>query len=261
MKVVAIIGAGGGVGTTTVAAHLASAIAEQNKPVLCFDFCPTDVLRLHFGAALTDSSGFVTALLAGQPWQDACYTSASGVGFLPFGALPDDAALDYASAWMQARPDWFDGALDSLDLAPESIVVCDCPRLPAALRSQALAAADLIVVVCTPDPLSLAAASRLAHQLQDLGEPATDGAARACTILLNRFEAARRLDRDIQLLLQRRHGQLVAPVVIHRDESMREALAHKQTVFEYAPAAQTAHEFAALATWTIARTRARLAPA
>ena len=261
LKVIAIIGAGGGVGTTTVAAHLASAIAEQNKPVLCFDFCPTDVLRLHFGAALTDSSGFVTALLAGQPWQEACFTNASGVSFLPFGALPDDAALGQASAWMQARPDWFDSALDSLALPPESIIVCDCPRLPAALHSPALAAADLIIVVCTPDPLSLAAASRMAQQLHYPGARAADGAARACTILLNRFEAARRLDRDIHLLLQRRHGQLVAPVVIHRDESVREALATKQTVFEFAPQTQAAHEFAALATWTIARTGARMAPA
>lgn len=257
LRVVAILGANGGAGATTVAAHLASAIAEQNKPVLCFDFCPTDILRLHFGAALGQSSGFVAALLAGQPWQDACYTSGSGVRFLPFGTLPDDAALDLASAWMQARPDWFSAALTSLALAPDTMIVCDCPRLPAALRHQVLAAADLIIAVCTPDPLSLAAASRLIAQLHD-GESDT-----ACvsTILLNRFEAASRLDRDIRLLLQRRHGTLAAPVVIHRDESLREALAHKQTVFEFAPAAQAAHEFAALATWTIARTGARLASA
>ena len=257
LKVVAIIGATGGAGATTVAAHLASAIAEQNKPVLCFDFCPTDILRLHFGAALADADGFVTSLVAGHPWQEACYTSASAVRFLPFGALPDDAALDRVSAWMQARPDWFGGALGSLELAPDTIIVCDCPRLPAALRRQALAAADLVIVVCTPDPLSLASASQLAAQLHD------DAAvpARVCTILLNRFEAARRLDRDILLLLQRQHGHLCAPLVIHRDESLREALAHKQTVFDYAPAAQAAHEFAALATWTMARTGARLAPA
>lgn len=254
---VAVIGASGGVGATTVAAHLASAIAEQDKPVLCFDFCPTDVLRLHFGATLSGSNGFVTALIAGMPWQDACYTSASGVSFLPFGALTDDAALDHASTWMQARPNWFAAALASLALAPDTMIVCDCPRLPAALRSQALAAADLIIVVCTPDPLSLAAASQLAVQLHDDGQ----NPVRVSTILLNRFEAAHRLDRDIRLLLQRRHGHLAAPVVIHRDEALREALAHKQTVFDYAPAAQAAHEFAGLATWTIARTGVRLAPA
>ncbi len=260
MRVVAVIGAAGGVGTTTVAAHLASAIAEQDKPVLCFDFCPTDVLRLHFGAALAESGGFVTSLIAGRPWQDACYTSGSGIRFLPFGALADDAALDAASAWMRARPDWFASALDTLELESDAIIICDCPRLPAALRSQALAAADLVIVVSTPDPLALAGASRLAQQLHADANGTGIHPARSCTILLNRFEAARRLDRDIHLLLQRQHGHLTAPLVIHRDESLREALAHKQTVFEYAPAAQAAHEFAALATWTIARTGARLAP-
>lgn len=258
MRVVAIVGAAGGVGTTTVTAHLASAIVEQNKPVLCFDFCPTDVLRLHFGAALTEDSGFIANLMAGRPWEDACYTSAASVRFLPFGALQDDAALDRVSSWMRERPDWFAAALASVALADDTLVVCDCPRMPAELRRQVLAVADMILVVCTPDPLSLAAATRLAGQLQV--HPADHGP-RTCAVLLNRYEAARRLDRDIQLLLQRRHGNLSVPVIIHRDESLREALACKQTVFEYAPAAQAAHEFAALATWTIARTGLRLAPA
>ncbi|MBC7414793.1 MAG: cellulose synthase operon protein YhjQ [Herminiimonas sp.] len=255
MRIVAIIGACGGAGSTTVAAHLASALVEQNKPVLGFDFCPTNVLRLHFGAALAEQPGFVTSLGSARPWQDACYTSASGVRFLPFGALPDDMALEYANAWMQASPRWFAEALASLDLAPDTMIICDCPLLPAALRSQALAVADLVIVVSSPDPLALASATHLARQLHDDG----DAAGRICTILLNRFEAARRLDRDIQLLLQRQQGHLASPVIIHRDESLREALAHKQTVFDYAPATQAAHEFAALATWVIARTGQRMA--
>ncbi len=248
MSVIAIIGAAGGSGTTTVTAHLATAIGQQDRPVLCFDFCPTNVLRLHFGAAFDDRDGFAAALLAGAPWQHAAYTSADGVRFLPFGALQDDAALERLSAWLHDRPYWFRDCIAALDLPAGTIVLCDCPRLPAALRSQVLAAADIVLVSCAPDPLSLASAGRLAGQLQ-----ASGNGGRIARILLNAFEAGRALDRDMQLVLRRQYGALAAPVTIHRDESLREALACKQTVFDYAPASQAAQEFSALATWAIVR--------
>lgn len=245
MSIVAIVGAAGGAGATTVTAHLATAIVQQDRPVLCFDFCPSNALRLHFGACFDDPDGFATALLAGAPWQDCAYASADGVRFLPFGAMADDAALERLCAWLQERPNWFRYSVAAIDLPADTIVLCDCPRLPAALRNQVLAAADIVLVSCAPDPLSLASATRLASQLHDAG--------RVALILLNGFEAGRALDRDMQLILRRQYGALAAPVTIHRDESLREALACKQTVFDYAPASQAAQEFAALATWAIVR--------
>ena len=251
MSVIAIISASGGAGATTVTAHLASAIAQQDKSVLCFDFCPTNLLRLHFGAAFDATDGFATGLTAGLPWQQSAYASAAGVRFLPFGALEDDAALERLCSWLDARPYWFRDSVAAIDLPADTIVLCDCPRLPAALRNQVLRAADIVLVVCAPDPLSLAAATRLAGQLQDQG-------GRLARIMINGFEAGRSLDRDMQLILRRLHGGLAAPVTLHRDESLREALACKQTVFDYAPEAQAALEFAALATWAIMRSSPQL---
>ena len=246
VSVIAIIGAAGGAGATTVTAHLAAAIVQQDKAVLCFDFCPTNVLRLHFGAPLDAPEGFASALLAGLPWQHAAYASASGVRFLPFGALDDDAALERLCGWLQERPHWLRDSIAAIDQPADTIVLCDCPRLPAALRNQVLAAADIVLVSCAPDPLSLAAATRLAGPLQG-------NAGRFARILLNGFEAGRTLDRDMQLILRHQHATLAAPVTIHRDESVREAIACKQTVFDYAPGSQAAQEFAALATWAIMR--------
>lgn len=246
MNLVAVIGAAGGAGTTTVVAHLATAMAQQGKPVVCFDFCPENVLRLHFGAALSERDGFAAALLGERPWHEAAYASASGVRFLPFGSLDHDAGLDTITRFLDARPHWFRDSLAAVDLAPDAIVVCDCPRLPSALRNQVLSAAELTLVACAPDPLSLASATRIAAQLHQ-------GSMRTGAILLNHFEAARVLDRDMQLLLRRQHAALAAPIVIHRDESLREALAYKMTAFDYAPTSQAAQEFSALATWAIAR--------
>jgi cellulose synthase operon protein YhjQ len=241
------MGAAGGVGTTTVASHLATALMQQQRSALCFDFCPTNVLRLHFGAALDEDDGFAAALMGDRDWRDTCYSGASGVQFVPFGVLKNDGVLDQLSQRFGDQPTWFGNVLDELDLDMNTIVICDCPRWPFALRDQVLAAADLRIVVCLPDPLSLMGATRFARQTHG------ESGSRHGMILLNRFDAARALDRDVQLLLRRQHGHLTVPVTIHEDEYVREALAHKQTIFDYAPTSQVALEYAALATWTTAR--------
>ncbi|HXU92879.1 MAG TPA: cellulose synthase operon protein YhjQ/BcsQ, partial [Gallionella sp.] len=71
--------------------------------------------------------------------------------------------------------------------------------------------------------------------------------------LLNGFDPTRELDRDIAELLRVDLGAHLCPVTIHRDESVREALASKLSLEAYAPDSQAYDDFAALATWLIAR--------
>ena len=85
MKVIAVIGTSGGSGATTVVAHLAAALTAQQREVIAFDFCPENVLRLHFSMHWNDPNGLANKILANQPWHEAGYRSASGVSFVPFG--------------------------------------------------------------------------------------------------------------------------------------------------------------------------------
>ncbi|SNS82291.1 cellulose synthase operon protein YhjQ [Noviherbaspirillum humi] len=246
MRIVAVLDVYGGCGATTVAAHLAQALHQQRRPVFAFDFCPENVLRLHFGMAWEDGSGFAPRMLEGSAWHEAAFRSSSGLAFIPFGALPDGRALDALGALLETRPGWLRADIDALEFPAPPVLVCDCPRGPAALRSQILEEADLVLLVCRPDPVAYAAATRIARDAAQNGGPPT-------MIVLNGFDPARRLDRDISALLRTGHRELLSPVAVHRDESIREALACKQTVFEFAPDSQAAYDFDTLATWTIAR--------
>jgi cellulose biosynthesis protein BcsQ len=118
--------------------------------------------------------------------------------------------------------------------------------MPHALREQVLAVADLVLLVCSPDSLAYACATRIASDVHHAHGPST-------MIVLNGFDSSRRLDRDISVLLRTQHKQSFSPVIVHRDESLREALACKQMVFDFAPSSQSAYDFSALATWTLAR--------
>jgi cellulose synthase operon protein YhjQ len=245
-KTVAVIGAVGGAGATTAAAHLSAALSLQQRDTLTFDWCTDNHLRLHFGMALHDRGGWAADLLAGKEWHAAAYRSGNDIDFVPFGQLTDEKELDRLVAWLNGNPTWFAKQLSSLRLPHDTFVVCDCPRMPAVLREQVLRAADFILVVSTSDTLSYAAATRIASGADQGSGPPT-------AIVLNAFDSSRRLDRDISMLLRTQHKERFSPVVIHRDEALREALACKQTVFDFAPSSQAAYDFSALATWVLAR--------
>jgi cellulose synthase operon protein YhjQ len=246
LKVVAVISTVGGAGATTIAAHLSTALWLQQRDTLTFDWCSENRVRLHFGMPLGDRFGWATDLLDGSDWHAAACRSSNGVDFVPFGQLLHDGELDRLVDRLRDQPAWFRNQLTTLRIPSETIIVCDCPRMPAVLREQVLTAADLVLLVTAPDSVSYAAATRIASGVAEAGGTQT-------LMVLNGFEAARQLDRDISVLLRTQHKQLFSPVVVHRDESLREALACKQTVFEFAPSSQAAYDFSALATWTLAR--------
>lgn len=244
MKVISIIGTGGGVGVTTVTAQLAAALVVQNRRALAFDFSPDNVLRLHFGMAWEDGTGIAPQVIAGKPWHEAAYRSASGVDFVPFGCLEGGHTAADFNAWLEAHAPSFSSRLEELDEPADTYVICDCPRTEGTLRVQALAAAHLTLIILAPDALSYAAVHAAA------GSAFAQGA-REVVFVLNGFDSARTLDRDVAALMRTDFPYRLAPVVLHRDESLREALASKQSVFEYAPSSQAAHDFAALAMWLV----------
>jgi len=246
MKTVAILGASGGAGVTTVAAHLAAGLAGSRRDVLAFDANPDNLLRLHLGMAWNDPLGFGHALATGADWHEAAYRSAGGVDFVPFGDLASDAELARLGRYMETHPNWLRSELATLALPADTIVVYDCPRLPSPFSAQVLAMADLVLVVMEPDAVSYAVATRMVARANQAGLPPAQ-------LLLNQFEPARALHRDITVLLRSAFGDRMSPVTIHRDAHVGEALACKQTVFEFAPPSQAAHEFAALSTWVLAR--------
>lgn len=246
LKIVAVIGAVGGAGATAASAHLASALFRQYRDALAFDLSTENRLRLYFGMALRDPTGWAAELLHNNDWYDAAYVGSNGPGFVPFGQLESDAELDRLCLWLRDNPLWLRNQLNSLNVAPDTIVVCDCPRMPAALREQTLDAADLVLLITPPDSIAYGVATEMARRAAHEGNLKT-------FLVLNGFDPARRLDRDISVLLRTQHKERFSPVVVHRDESLREALACKQTVFDFAPSSQSAYDFSALATWTLAK--------
>ena len=246
MNVVAVSGIGGGVGSTTVAAHLSAALVAQSRRCLAFDFSPANTLRLHFGMDWNDHRGLAPQLLATSPWHEAAYRAATGVDFLPFGEDSDDTAAGRLADFLTDQPQWFSNRLELLDEPQEAFAICDTSVHARALRRQAFRAAQLVLIVLMPDALSVGVAAASKRRAVEYG--ASD-----VVFVLNGFDSTRQLHQDIVSLLRAQLSPALAPVLLHRDEHLCEALANKQTVFDYAPTSQACGDFQVLATWVVAR--------
>ena len=69
--------------------------------------------------------------------------------------------------------------------------------------------------------------------------------------VLNQVGRSEPLNRDVSELLQQHLGARLAPIRIHRDEALSEALAFQQPVLIYDPHGQASHDLARLAAWVI----------
>jgi cellulose biosynthesis protein BcsQ len=110
---------------------------------------------------------------------------------------------------------------------------------------EALRAADLVIAVLLADAASFASLPALVAQLEAQRRA---GARFAAHLLLNGVDGVA-LSRDVRTLMEAQAEISVLPLVIHRDEAVREALGAQRPVVEHAPSGQAAADLRQLAQW------------
>lgn len=248
MKLVVLSGIRGGVGATTLTAELAHQLQAQHQSTVLFDFSNQNALRLHFGLNWNNRHGLAPQILAGKPWHEAAFQCENGVVFLPFGHC-DFADLPRFYERIERTPDWLKTQLAEIEFSDNSVVLIDCPSSSNFYQS-ALALADLIIAVVDTDPLSYAA-------LAEAQIDQTAKHAEKTVFVINKYDPSREIDHDVYQLIQQDLGHFLCPVMIHRDESVREAFVCQLNVAKYEPASQAAVDLATLATWLIATLKSR----
>lgn len=249
MSVIGVVSMKGGVGKTSVTANLASAMATALGPsrVSVIDLDPQNALHWHFGLNGGTPSGVCIQSLAGAPWVDAMLPSEFDVACLPYGEV-DECQREAFESLLYEDSGWIGSQIELAGLSDDAVVLIDTPPGPSAYLKQVLACADLVLVVQLPDAGSYATLSAMEAFLQSL--PRTFGPSK-CVYLLNQVDRADPLNRDVADLMSHHFGERLAPIRIHRDEAVSEALAFQQPVLVYAPHGQASHDLADLAEWVI----------
>jgi len=162
-KIVSFLGAKGGVGTSTVAANVALAMAEGGKGVILIDF-RTDPGTLGLQMGLVSRTGLAT-LLSSEPDQisdqklKSCLSSYhAGLRVLAAPQSPNhhrDVPASYA------KP-----ILDSVRALSE-YVLFDLPTHSSPGKDIILAQSDLTVLVVEPEPIAVACAQTMLARMAE----------------------------------------------------------------------------------------------
>ncbi|QTF10456.1 cellulose synthase operon protein YhjQ [Brenneria izadpanahii] len=237
MPVIVLQGVRGGVGTTSVAAGLAWALQLLGETVLAIDFSSDNLLRLHFNTPIAQSSGWARAQADGAPWRQSAMQYVPRLDFLPFGQLNQIEITALQQHCIHAPAFWRDNLAQINAQGRHRWILIDAPADNSPLARQALAAADAVLLLLTPD-----ANCHLRLHQQEL--PAKRH------FLINQFTPTSVLQQDLHQLWLHTLPHLL-PLVIHRDEALAESLAAKQPLGEYSSLSVAAEEIVTLANWCL----------
>ncbi|MBP2168897.1 cellulose synthase operon protein YhjQ [Erwinia toletana] len=235
MPVIALQGIRGGSGTTSITAALAWALNQLGESVLVMDFSASNQLAAHFNLPLNITRGWMRAMLDKDDWQQSALRYLPELDLVPFGGLneqerqmPEQAAVDHLSGWLEHLPDlknhyrW---------------LLLDVPAEENCWSRHILAQADHHLCLLTADANCQL---RLHQRRFDVNT----------YFLLNQFNANSQSQQDLQQLWLSGLNNLV-PVNIHRDEALAESLLMKQPAGEYRPGSLAVEELTTLASWVL----------
>lgn len=259
MKTIAIISPVGGAGRTTLTAALAGLLTARKHPVLALECDPRNVLALYCGLREPARAGLASYLLDGAAARDdAALQSDDGTLWLPWGGAHDLGTL---SAGDQAKiddtlhqqPQRLRDLIAQVELPAHGMALIDSATWPSVHAEQAIAAADLALVVLPPTPAACATLPRLRARLMSQRKPSL--------YVANAVSPAMQLHTDILSLLRQVLGAELSSYRIHADSGIPEALARNESFSVAAPHSQAAHDMQGLATWLSHWTRQATRPA
>jgi chromosome partitioning protein len=243
-RIVAIANIKGGVGKTTTAVNLATALLERGHRVLALDLDPQSSLTISVGFNPDKLSPTIRDVLSGAYIYTAILTTAEAWHLIPSNEKLGDFETGADREQIFALTSALEGVRPVYDF-----ILLDCPAGAGVLTGMALLSADEVVIPLTPDFLSyrsLASLMRIIQALRQRFNPKL----RVAGLFLAMYDSRTRHARDILTALHNTYNGEIPffSAVVHNSVRLKEAPVVGQSVLKYAPQSQAAQAFRRIAT-------------
>ncbi|MCF6282935.1 MAG: ParA family protein [Candidatus Polarisedimenticolaceae bacterium] len=242
MRRIAVINQKGGVGKTTITANLGHALVLAGYKVTVIDLDPQGHLSTCLGIFRPPQKGMDEVLLNGMDIATVTMVTRESLSLVPAGGQLGEVEQLHDGGAARARL-LVDGLKDQF--IGQDFVLMDCPPSSGLLVTNAIFAADEVLIPTSGDYLSLTGLANLMSTLKKF-EPYRKKPLDKW-IELSRFVNRRRLANEVKEKLLKHFPNQVLATPISEAAVMAECPGVGRTIFEYRRTSRSAKEFAALA--------------
>ncbi len=252
-KIIAIANQKGGVGKTTTSINLAAGLAYLGQKVLLVDLDPQGNTTQGIGASRHDFEYSTYDLLINEPSVEEVRIKLTTP---PLDIIP--ATIDLAGADLEMNR--FEVGSDKIlknKLAPVKdeydFILIDCPPSLGLLNTNALTAADSVIIPVQSEYYALEGLTQLLSTIR-LVQKLFNPDLKIEGVLLTMLDLRTRLSIEVQQEVRKYFKERVYKNNIPRNVKLSEAPSRGQTIFEYDIKSEGAKAYAALSKEVLKRT-------
>ena len=256
MKIVAIANQKGGVGKTTTAVNLGSALAERGQRILIIDLDPQANATSALGMQELKGESLYEPLLAGTSIVEKILPTRLQNLFL----IPSDLDLAGAEVEIARMSDHLTRLAKTLSIFRTDqtfdFVLLDCPPSLGILMTNALAAADEILTPIQCEYFALEGLVKIVHVVEQIRDSGANDHIEIGGIIMTMFDTRTNLSGQVVAEVRKHFGEKVYKMVVPRSVRLSEAPSFGKSILEYDSGGAGAYAYRALAREFLTRHRA-----
>ncbi len=252
MKIIAVANQKGGVGKTTTSMNLSVCLAELGKKILLVDLDPQANASSGLGFDIENGTSAYLPMLGEMALQDCIVKTAyENLSLIP--ANLDLAGVEVELIRAGDHLTRLRRAFEPLRAAsPFDYVFLDCPPSLGVLMTNALSAADEILVPLQCEYYSMEGLAKIIGVCEQLRDAGANPDLQLCGILMTMYLRTNHANQVIAEI-QKHYGEVIFKTVIPRTIRLAEAPSHGQPIVHYETSGLGAAAYRALAKEFIAR--------